>query len=72
MALEISEIAIQMVVDEDADDEEEEDDDDAKDGKKKKKKKDKDEDGCCALDKQEIVDECVRRVMKMLKNKRER
>lgn len=70
MALEISEIAIQMVVDEDADDEEE--DDDAGEGKKKKKKKDKDEDGCCALDQQEIVDECVRRVMKMLKNKQER
>ena len=70
MALEISEIAIQMVVDEDADDEEE--DDDAEEGKKKKKKKGKDEDGCCALDKQEIVDECVRRVMKMLRTKQER
>ncbi|HEX6901162.1 MAG TPA: DUF5908 family protein [Thermoanaerobaculia bacterium] len=69
MALEISEIAIQMVVDEDADDEEEEDEED---GRKKKKKKDKDDDGCCELDRQEIVDECVRRVMKMLKNKQER
>lgn len=70
MALEISEIAIQMRVDEEADDEEE--DGDGEEGKKKKDKKDKDEDGCCELDKQEIVDECVRRVMKMLKNKQER
>ena len=67
MALEISEIAIQMRVDEDEDDDEEEDEDG-----KKKKKKDKDEDGCCELDRQEIVDECVRRVMKMLRTKQER
>jgi Family of unknown function (DUF5908) len=71
MALEISEIAIQMQVDEDADEEETEDDGETA-GKKKKGKKGHDEDGCCALDKQEIVDECVRRVMKMLRTKQER
>jgi hypothetical protein len=67
MALEISEIAIQMRVDEDDDEKEDEEEEEGK-----KKKKDKDDDGCCELDRQEIVDECVRRVMKMLKNKQER
>ena len=57
MALEISEIAIQMRVDED--------------GEKKKEDK-KDEDGCCDLDQAEIVEECVRRVLKRLKDRRER
>jgi Family of unknown function (DUF5908) len=63
MALEISEIAIQMRVDEDGDEE-------TDDAKKKKEKKD--DDGCCDLDKGEIVDECVRRVLKILKEQRER
>lgn len=72
MALEISEIAIQMRVDEDDEEGEEEDDEEEEDGKKKKNKKDKDDDGCCELDRQEIVDECVRRVMKMLRTKQER
>jgi Family of unknown function (DUF5908) len=62
MALEISEIAIQMVVDGEEKEEDEE----------KKKKKNKDDDGCCELDRQEIVDECVRRVMKMLRTRQER
>jgi hypothetical protein len=63
MALEISEIAIQMRVDED---------DGEEAGEDKKKKEKKDDDGCCDLDKGEIVDECVRRVLKILKDQRER
>ena len=57
MALEISEIAIQMQVD----------DEDRGPGERS-------EGGGahCGLDKQEIVGECVRRVLKMLKDTRER
>jgi len=69
MALEISEIAIQMQVDEDAG---EETADGEETAGKKKQQGDGGEDGCCGLDKQEIVDECVRRVLNMLKTKRER
>lgn len=63
MPLEISEIAIQMrVAEADGGEQDEEE----------KEKKKEDDDGCCGLDKQEIVDECVRRVMKLLKSRQER
>lgn len=70
MPLEINEIAIQMqVADDDGDD------DDLRGKKKKKdkaKKKLKERGACCDFDREELVEDCARRVLQTLNRLRER
>lgn len=70
MPLEINEIAIQMQVADDVDD----DDDDAplRGKKKKAKKKTKERGACCDFDREELVEDCARRVLQTLHRLRER
>ena len=71
MPLEINEIAIQMRV---AEDDDGGDDDDAlgRGKKKKAKKKTKERGACCNFDREELVEDCVRRVLQALHRLRER
>lgn len=62
MALEVNEIGIRLQV-RDRDEEE---------GEERGRPKKQEEDGCCGIDRDEIVQECVRRVLRMLKEARER
>lgn len=71
MALEINEIGIRMRVD-DGDDDDDDDDDGAGGGWKQKLSEEDDDCGCGSLDRGEIVDDCVRRVLQVLKSMRER
>ncbi|HEX7315686.1 MAG TPA: hypothetical protein VF297_17335 [Pyrinomonadaceae bacterium] len=73
MPLEINEIAIQMQVADDMDDDD--DDDVRRRGKKKKEKakqKTKERGACCDFDREELVEDCARRVLQTLNRLRER
>lgn len=62
MALEVNEIGIRMRVSEDGSDEPDGDRGDSR----------SEQADCCGLDRGEIVDDCVRRVLQVLKGMRER
>jgi Family of unknown function (DUF5908) len=66
MPLEINEIGIRMRV-EDGDE-----DYDGSDGRRRKQTEEDDDCGCGSLDRGGIVDDCVRRVLQVLKSTRER
>jgi len=73
MPLEINEIAIQMQVADDVDDDDD-DDDVWRRGKKKgkAKKTTKERGACCDFDREELVEDCARRVLQTLNRLRER
>lgn len=74
MPLEIDEIAIRMLV---GDDDDDDDDREGRGDRRRKKRSDDDDDdgsdeGCCEHDREQIVRDCVRRVLAALREREQR